>query len=177
VQPVEINAGEYYLRTLRVDDFIDDRPVLVAASRDPDSVRWVNLRVPSLDAAGEYVALRDREWLADRRYSWGIAEPTSGRLLGEVALKNVHLAAATAEVACWTVPSARDQGVMTTGLGAALRFAFGALGLHRIEYSCAMENWASRRVARKCGFTLVEQHCIDHAHPDTLVWARTSSDP
>jgi RimJ/RimL family protein N-acetyltransferase len=176
VQPVEINAGEYYLRMLRADETIDDRPVIVEAFRDPDSMRWVQLHVPSLEAAGEYIALRDRDWQADRRYSWGIAEPTTGRLLGEVALKNVHRKTASAEAACWTVPSARDRGVMTTGLRAALRFGFAALDLRRVEYSCAMENWASRRVARKCGFTLAEQHCIEYAHPDTLVWVRTSSD-
>jgi RimJ/RimL family protein N-acetyltransferase len=176
VQPVEINAGTYYLRTLRADDIIDDRPVIVEAFRDPESMRWVNLNVPTLDAAGEYIALRDREWLTDRRYSWGIADPTTGGLLGEVALKNVHLDTASAEAACWTVPSARDQGVMTAGLRAALRFAYGALGLRRIEYSCAVENWASRRVARKCGFTLVEQHCIERPEPDTLVWMRTAGD-
>jgi RimJ/RimL family protein N-acetyltransferase len=175
VQPVEINAGTYYLRTLRADEIIDDRPVIVEAFRDPDSMRWINLNVPSLEAASEYIALRDRDWLADRRYSWAIAEPATGRLLGEVALKNVHLGTGSAEVACWTIPTARDRGVMTAGLSAALRFAFGGVGLRRVEYSCAMENWASRRVARKCGFTLVEQHCIEHAHPDTLVWVRTSS--
>ncbi|MGH3631623.1 MAG: GNAT family N-acetyltransferase, partial [Sciscionella sp.] len=171
VQQVEINAGSYYLRALRADRFIDDRASIVAALGDPDSVRWVSPRANTIDEAGDYIALRAREWLIDRRYSWGIAEPSTGELLGEVGLKNVKLAEGSAEVACWTVPRHRGRGVMSTALWAALDFAFGGLGLRRIEYTCSADNWASRRVAHKCGFHPVETQSFDEATPDVLVWA------
>jgi hypothetical protein len=70
VEPVEINAGAWYLRALRADDRIDDRPAL-AEMREAD--------------AG-YVAKRAIQWESDQTYSWAVCEPTTGELLAEVTL-------------------------------------------------------------------------------------------
>jgi hypothetical protein len=70
VDPVEINAGPWYLRGLRADERIDDRPALAElGATDPD-----------------HVARRTAEWSADTRYSWAVCEPTTGELLAEVTL-------------------------------------------------------------------------------------------
>jgi hypothetical protein len=70
VEPIEINAGQWYLRGLRADDRIDDRPALADLGvTDPD-----------------HVARSDAAWLSDARYSWAVCEPTTGELLGEVTL-------------------------------------------------------------------------------------------
>ena len=106
MDPVEINAGRYYLRQLRADDLLDDRPALTAAG------------VPS---PGEYVARRAGEWERDERFSWAIAEPTTGGLLGEVVLD----ADGTIEV--WTSPE--DAVAATEAAEAVARFGSGALGL------------------------------------------------
>jgi RimJ/RimL family protein N-acetyltransferase len=154
VEPVEINAGAYYLRQLRADDLLDDRPAIVAAFADPETLRWVTgYQIADLTAAGRYVALRTNEWATDERYSWAIAEPVSGALLGEVGLKELDLAAGEAEVACWTHPDYRGKGIMVEALQAVLRFGFGGLGLRRVDYRHAEGNRASRRVAEKSGFT------------------------
>ncbi|MGH3450607.1 MAG: GNAT family N-acetyltransferase, partial [Haloechinothrix sp.] len=102
MEPVEINAGAYYLRQLRADDRLDDRPALIPAFADPEMRRYVpQYTIDTLEQAGEYVASRAAEWADGLRCSWAIAEPTSGRLLGEVGLKNLDLTAATGEVAVW----------------------------------------------------------------------------
>jgi hypothetical protein len=70
VEPVEINAGAWYLRALRADDRIDDRPALAELGEtDPD-----------------YVARSDANWDSDTTYSWAVCEPTTGELLAEVTL-------------------------------------------------------------------------------------------
>jgi hypothetical protein len=70
LDPIEINAGRWYLRGLRADDRIDDRPALAELGvTDPDHV--------VRSAAG---------WSADSRYSWAVCEPTTGELLAEVTL-------------------------------------------------------------------------------------------
>ena len=70
MDPVEINAGQWYLRGLRADGRIDDRPALADLGvTDP-----------------EYVARSDAQWAADSRYSWAVCEPTTGELLAEVTL-------------------------------------------------------------------------------------------
>jgi len=46
------------------------------------------------------------------------------------------------------------QGYMTEALGLVLRFAFRALGLHRVEANIQPENTPSIRLAKRCGFEL-----------------------
>ena len=70
MDPVEINAGAWYLRALRADDRIDDRPALAElgecnpAHVDDSLARWAD----------------------DSGYSWAVCEPTTGELLAEVCL-------------------------------------------------------------------------------------------
>lgn len=70
MEPVEINAGAWYLRALRCDDRIDDRPALAEMG----------------DTDAGYVQMRAAQWESDTMYSWAVCEPTTGELLAEVAL-------------------------------------------------------------------------------------------
>ena len=71
MEPVEINAGAWYLRALRADELMDDRPALAGLGEtDPD-----------------HVHVAAAEWTADTRYRWAVCEPTTGELLAEVALR------------------------------------------------------------------------------------------
>jgi hypothetical protein len=70
VDPVEINAGQWYLRALRADSRIDDRAALA------------DLGVTDPDHVARCAAL----WSADTRYSWAVCEVTTGELLAEVTL-------------------------------------------------------------------------------------------
>lgn len=154
MEPVEINLGLYYLRALRADERVDDRPAVVEGFADPDTRRWVpGYRIDDLADAGAYIARRTAEWATDARYSWAVADPFTGELLGEVGLKELDLAAGTAEAACWTHPVGRGRGMASRALAAVLRFGFGAVGLHRVVYKHFESNVASARVAEKCGFT------------------------
>lgn len=76
MDPVEINAGSWYLRALRADDRIDDRPALAELGQsDPG-----------------YVEDSLAHWAADTGYCWAVCEPTTGELLAEVTL-DPHTAA------------------------------------------------------------------------------------
>ena len=153
MEPVEINAGAYYLRQLRADDLIDDRPALVDAFADADLRRWVTRwRIDDLAMAGEYVARRADEWASGERCSWAVAEPATGALLGEVDLIRRDPEWAVAEAGCWVGPQARRRGVASAALSAALRFASAALPLRQVDYLHAPDNVASEHVAGKCGF-------------------------
>ena len=153
MDPVEINAGRFYLRQLRADDHIDDRPALVHAFMDQELRHFVTNHLDDEMVAGRYIARRAEQWAADQRCSWAIAEPTTGDLLGEIGLANLDLDAGTAEAACWVSAEHRGRGIATESLSAALRFARSALGLVRIDYRHAPDNLASARVAEKCGLT------------------------
>ncbi len=70
---MEINAGAWYLRALREDDLIDDRPALAAMGEsDPD-----------------YVTRCSAQWASDTGYSWAVCEPTTGEMLAEVRVDPV----------------------------------------------------------------------------------------
>jgi RimJ/RimL family protein N-acetyltransferase len=153
VEPIEINAGAYYLRVLRADDLIDDRPAIVAAFADPETRRWVaDYQISDLDDADAYVQRRVSQWEQGVRCSWAVAEPTTGELLGEVDLRGLDEVPDGVQAACWTHPEHRGRGVAATALAAAVRFGFGALGLRKIGYQHQVGNVGSRRVAEKCGF-------------------------
>ncbi|WP_158892026.1 GNAT family N-acetyltransferase [Amycolatopsis anabasis] len=177
MEPVEINAGEFYLRQLRADDRLDDRPALVEGFADAQFRRFTpTLRLDDLDQAAAYVDQRAMEWAQDRRYSWAVAEPTTGALLGEVGLKSVDLDRGYAEASIWVHPAARGRGVAVTSLNAALRFGFGALALDEVHYVHAEENHASRAVAQRCGFRFAEYVPLHDPPGRDLRWVRTAAD-
>lgn len=73
MDPVEINAGAWYLRALRADDRIDDRPALAELG----------------EADADYIQKRAAQWESDTTYSWAVCEPTTAELLAEVTLSPV----------------------------------------------------------------------------------------
>ena len=180
LDPVEINAGAWYLRALRADDRIDDRPAVVSSASDPEILRWRHRLEPTLEAATTYVADRLEGWARDECYSWGVCEPTTGRMLGEVELVSLDLPMGTAEVTCWALPEARGRGMATTAVGAIVRFAFDGLGLHRVAYLWAVGNTASARVAARCGFVVEGRQrsawVVDGRRTDVMIGARLSTD-
>jgi hypothetical protein len=106
VEPVEINAGAWYLRALRADERIDDRPMLAELGEtDPD-----------------YVNRRAEQWARDTGYSWAVCEPSTGELLAEVSLDPQTARMRT---------RARDGHADAAGAAAesVRRFADSALGL------------------------------------------------
>jgi RimJ/RimL family protein N-acetyltransferase len=177
VEPVEINAGKYYLRALRADDRVDDRPAVLAGLTDPLSRQFLShLRVTTMDEAGEYIARRMKQWSDETRCSWAVADPLTGDLLGEVLLKDIDRDAGTAEAGCWTRAASRGTGLAPEALAAVLRFGFGALGLREIRYVHERDNTASRRVAEKLGMSLTGERSIPAADPSgtplhALVWS------
>ncbi len=70
MEPVEINAGAWYLRALRADDRVDDRPALAELG----------------ELRADHVATRTTQWASDTLYSWAVCEPTTGELLAEITL-------------------------------------------------------------------------------------------
>lgn len=154
MEPIEINAGGYYLRTLRADDRVDDRPAIIEAFQDQDTRTWISdYRIDDLSDAARYIRRRAGEWADGIRCSWAVADPLTGNLLGEVGLRDLDLPDVGAEASCWTHPAYRGRGVAVDALRAALRFGFGALGLNLVRYRHHNGNNGSRRVAEKCGFT------------------------
>ncbi|ANY07531.1 GNAT family N-acetyltransferase [Pseudonocardia sp. HH130630-07] len=184
LDPVEINAGAWYLRLPRCDDRVDDRPAVAAAARDPQIRRRHDLPDPAAPDFDDRVTARltDRidGWARGTRCAWAVAEPTTGEMLGEVTLEPdpVH---GTGEIACWTLPGARGRGLARTAAGAVCRFAFGGLGLHRLTWRHAGPDVAAARVADALGFVpegrLRAAWAADGGRVDVVLLGRLAGDP
>ena len=150
-----MNAGAWYLRALRADERVDDRPALLALAAD-SATGLARRGVVDWESAGQRVAASHQGWADDTRYGWAVCEPSTGEMLGEVVLFELH--DRRSEIGCWLLAHHRGRGTMTTVVGAVLRLAFagpelGGLGLHRVEWRHDPENIASAALAARCGFT------------------------
>ncbi|MBB5955096.1 RimJ/RimL family protein N-acetyltransferase [Saccharothrix tamanrassetensis] len=133
MEPVEINAGEFYLRRLRVDDRVDDRVALVGGGR-----------FAGLAEAGAHIAERQRQWDADETCSWAVCEQLSNTAVGEIAIS------AAGGLFCWITPELRGKGIATHVTEAVTGFGFGFLALDQVQVE--PRDKAGERVAQKCGF-------------------------
>lgn len=112
MEPIEINAGSWYLRALRADERVDDRPALAACGiTDP-----------------YYVRRRRAAWDDETRFSWAVCEPTTAELVAEIWVAPTGDGAA--EITGWSRPG--YEKALTEGLAAVHRFTAGALGLRPI---------------------------------------------
>jgi hypothetical protein len=70
VEPVEINAGEYYLRAFRRDDRINDVPAVVTAFADDETRRYMPRMGLHNEAAAEiFVEYLTHGWVYEQRVS------------------------------------------------------------------------------------------------------------
>lgn len=108
MEPIEINAGRWYLRALRSDERVDDRPALTDGGiADPG-----------------YIARRSAQWVDESHLSWAVCEPTTGELLAEVGI--TPSADNTATFTGWSRPGHDDA--LAAASDTVRRFAEGALG-------------------------------------------------
>lgn len=94
------------------------------------------------------------EWRARTGYGFLIFRRGDHALLGGITLSNVRRGVAgTGSLGYWIGAPFARQGYMTEAVGCVLDFAFGQLGLNRVEAACLERNEASRRLLERCGFT------------------------
>ncbi len=145
--------------TLRPPRASDVAGYLAALRRNEAHLRpWSPLRVGdgrrvTLATVSRDVAVARASWRRDEAYTflfWQRDEPdVVGRLtLGRVIRGPFQ----NAFLGYWVDAAAQGQGMMTEAVRAAVSFAFGPLGLHRVQASIMPRNLASVRVVTKAGF-------------------------
>ncbi|WP_437018629.1 GNAT family N-acetyltransferase [Streptomyces sp. enrichment culture] len=154
--------------------------------RDPDFLRWNTPLRPVTDIDGAREALRARVLDAadGRSVSFRITDADSGATLGHLGVNRMDHGLRRACVGYWVLPEARGRGVATRSLLLAARWAFGVLGMHRLELDHALGHEASCRVAERCGFrhegtmrgALLQPERRD-AFRDAHLHARLATDP
>lgn len=88
-----------------------------------------------------------------RAYPFFLVDPETNAVIGAVTLDNIRRGPAQCgTVGYWISESRKREGLMREAIGCVLTFAFGEIGLGRIEAGTLPENTASRRLLEKSGF-------------------------
>ncbi|MFW0790977.1 hypothetical protein [Gordonia sp. CPCC 205333] len=107
MEPVEINAGTWYLRALRDDNRVTDVPALT--------------ELGIADPAG-FVVSAAAGWIDDDRFTWAVCEPTTGELMSLIVV-----AADPASLSGYARPGQRHT--LDDAIPVITRFVEGALGI------------------------------------------------
>lgn len=93
------------------------------------------------------------DWDSDRMYAFGIEERSTGALRGRVGLANVVRGAwDNATLGYYVDEAVNGRGYASEAVELAVRFAFGAARLHRVQAAVMPHNVRSQKVLAHNGF-------------------------
>jgi len=100
------------------------------------------------------IRLYQRDARADQAFAFFIFNNHDHQLLGGITLSNVRRGV-TQSASCgyWVGKHHARKGVMAAALSLTVEWAFGEMGLHRVEAACLPDNIPSADLLLKCGFT------------------------
>jgi RimJ/RimL family protein N-acetyltransferase len=161
----------------------DDLWARVEAWRDPSLMRFMLQPAPPEPSVVEAAAWLDARELRRQRGEalyLVVASPDDDRALGAVWLWNVDLLNGRGEVGYWLLRDARGRGAATRAVVLVVGYAFGRLGLQRLELFTLPGNTASERVAERAGFVregvLRSYRRGPHGHVDVTVFSRLAGE-
>jgi RimJ/RimL family protein N-acetyltransferase len=108
--------------------------------------------VPSLQDAAAWLEVREQRRQRGEALYLVVAGVEDDRALGAVWLWNVDVLHGRGEVGYWLLREARGRGAATRAVRLVVRYAFGSLGLERLELFTLPNNADSERVAERVGF-------------------------
>ncbi len=131
----------------------DDAPAVRAACDDPEVARWIHLLpAPYTPSDAEwFIADARHRLLAGDRARLAVCDAPTGELLGSVSL-DLFADRQAAEMGYWTKREARRSGVALAAARLVIAWAFGPLGLERLELLTYPGNEASQALADRLGF-------------------------
>jgi RimJ/RimL family protein N-acetyltransferase len=120
------------------------------------SARWSNCCRSAMpcDSASTTQFLIDRaarERAAGLAVTYAITLTASRTLVGLVQVRQLDPAFEAAEWECTVVPSARGTGIFLEAARLAGSFAFGTIGVHRLEARVLLQNGRGNGALRKLG--------------------------
>jgi len=137
----------------RMED--DDIGWITVACGDRELSRYVPaIPYPYSEAdARAFAEHAARGWMEGGQAVFVIAQAPGRQGLGMISLHLFATDPGLAEVGYWLRREARGHGAATTAVRLVAGWAFGELGVGRLNLQTAPENLASQRVAERAGFT------------------------
>ncbi|WNI15764.1 GNAT family N-acetyltransferase [Actinacidiphila sp. ITFR-21] len=155
MEPITLTTDRLLLRPFEPDD----ADAVYKACQDPDIPRWTNVPAPyTPQHAADFIGRTCPDgWRDDTRYNFGVFTRDTGALVGSMGLVRLRRLPAPdheAELGYWTAKERRGNGFTVEATRAICDWAFGTLGVERIEWYAEAGNEGSRAVARKLGFVM-----------------------
>ena len=145
----EIPAERVVLRWLEDTD----APDLYRIYSDPEVMKyWSTLPLTESAQARELIARIHRLFDDNEMCEWGVVRRCDDRVIGTFTLFHIDRENRRAEIGFALARDVWGQGYMREGLTAAFDFAFGPLGLMRLEADVDPRNQSSLRLLSKLGF-------------------------
>ena len=130
-----------------------DIPALFAIFGDHDVCRYWSRPALAYMAVAEALLREIEESFARRSlFQWGVAERATGAVVGTCTLASLSREHRRAEVGYALRRDVWGRGYMAEALPALIDFAFGTLGLHRLEADVDPRNASSIRLLEGAGF-------------------------
>ncbi|WP_404331101.1 GNAT family N-acetyltransferase [Mesobacillus maritimus] len=76
-----------------------------------------------------------------------------GQLVGSIGLHHIDWNHSQTSIGYYLAQSAQGKGIMTRVVKAVLNYIFFSLGLNRVEIRCGVNNYKSRAIPERLGFT------------------------
>ncbi|HSK78033.1 MAG TPA: GNAT family protein [Thermoanaerobaculia bacterium] len=163
--------------------WLEDRdvPRLFEIFSNPEVMRYWS-SPPLEDIRGAEELLREiRQFFESRTlFQWGVALKEDDRVIGTCTLSSLSASNRRAEIGYALGRAWWGKGYMTEALPALLRFAFGPLGLHRIEADVDPRNLPSLRSVESLGFRregyLRERYFVNGEVQDSVIYGLLRSE-
>lgn len=131
----------------------DDDAALLRIWGDPEVCRYgAHPPLASLAEAAAYRGLIEQGFATRSLFQWAIELVASGEVIGTCTLNSLCAEHRRSELGYALATTARGHGYMSEALARLLDFAFGPMGLHRMEADVDPRNDASIRLLERLGF-------------------------
>ena len=130
----------------------EDAAHLFAYTSDPEVTRFLAFDSPrSVDESLRFIERVGAQRHLDAEYVFTIADRLTNEPLGITGLRHLDPAMGTAQIGTWVRRASWGLGVNREAKHLLLEYAFGVLGLHRVEARIALDNERSRNAMMKLG--------------------------
>jgi [ribosomal protein S5]-alanine N-acetyltransferase len=145
----ELRSPRVVLRWLE----LEDAPELLQIYANPEVMAyWSTPPMRELGEARRLIVDIHRLFAAHSLYEWGIVRLDDARVIGTLTFSSLDAKNRRAEIGFALARDAWGHGYMSEAAAVALDFAFGPLGLTRIEADVDPRNDASLRLLERLGF-------------------------
>lgn len=129
-----------------------DAAGLFACASDPEVTRFLAFDSPrSVDETRAFIGRAESHRRQDREYVFIVADRTTDEPRGVIGLRHLDPLLGTAEIGTWLRQADWGTGLNAEAKGLIFDYAFGPLGLHRLEARIVVGHERSRRAFENLG--------------------------